>query len=79
MPAGGLHKEFVKNADCSRLDEVSDLVEEYIKATIKHTMGESVDPDLALFLDLDLSILGSPSSLYEIYSKQIRKEYKHVP
>jgi len=74
-----LFREFAKEADCSELDEISDLVDEYIKATIKHTMGESEDIDLALFLDLDLSILGSAPSTYEMYSKQIRSEYRHVP
>jgi len=74
-----LFREFVKEANCSGLDEITDLVDEYIKATIKHTMGESEDTDLALFLDLDLSILGSDPSSYETYSTQIRSEYLHIP
>lgn len=74
-----LFMEFAKEASCSGLDEISDLVDEYIKATIKHTMGESEDTDLALFLDLDLSILGSDPSTYETYSTQIRSEYMHKP
>jgi len=72
-------KEFANEASSSTLYEISDLIEQYIKATIKHRIGDSNDSDLALFLDLDLSILGSPSPQYTRYSKQIRSEYIHVP
>jgi len=34
---------------------------------------------VALFLDLDLSILGADEEVYDAYSRQIRKEYIHVP
>lgn len=35
-------------------------------------------PDTALFLDLDLSILGAPAARYDEYARQVRAEYAHV-
>jgi predicted metal-dependent HD superfamily phosphohydrolase len=34
--------------------------------------------DLALFLDLDLAVLGGTPAAYARYAEQIRKEYAHV-
>jgi len=35
--------------------------------------------DQALFLDIDLAILGQSSAIYTGYEKSIRSEYQHVP
>ena len=35
--------------------------------------------DQALFLDIDLTILGQHSAIYERYETAIRSEYQHVP
>jgi predicted metal-dependent HD superfamily phosphohydrolase len=35
-------------------------------------------PDCDIFLDMDLSILGSDENMYTIYSTFIRKEYSHI-
>ena len=35
--------------------------------------------DMALFLDIDLSILAAPSTVFEEYEVNIRKEYAFVP
>jgi predicted metal-dependent HD superfamily phosphohydrolase len=35
--------------------------------------------DLALFLDIDLSILGAPEPVYDQYEQDIRAEYAFVP
>lgn len=55
-------------------------VRRYILAT-RH--GESAgaidDTDLALLLDLDLSVLAAEPSLYRAYAQAIRREYAHVP
>ena len=47
-----------------------------ILATHKH---ESGDEDTNLFIDADLSILGSDSTRYQKYVEQIRKEYAIFP
>lgn len=49
----------------------------YILATKTHT--PTGDSDLNWFLDFDLSILGSLSSVYELYVRQIREEYTLIP
>jgi len=55
-------------------------VRRYILAT-RH--GESVgtidETDLALLLDLDLSVLATAPALYRVYALAIRREYAHVP
>jgi predicted metal-dependent HD superfamily phosphohydrolase len=49
-----------------------------IRATQTHEpTGES--PDCALFLDVDMSILGTPSDVYKTYTQLIREEYHWVP
>ncbi|MDB5813821.1 MAG: hypothetical protein JWN23_938 [Rhodocyclales bacterium] len=52
-----------------------------ILATADHTAAENVlneEPDAALFLDLDLSILGARPSIYNVYAKAIREEFDWV-
>lgn len=54
-----------------------------IRATTAHQMPDGLSPDdatdTALFLDLDLSILGAPTHVYDRYETDIRKEYAFVP
>jgi len=47
----------------------------YIRATQAHSSGDINDNDLALFLDFDMAILGSPADEYRQYAQQIREEY----
>lgn len=49
----------------------------YIHATKTHTADG--DTDLELFLDFDLSILGSENAIYEVYARQIREEFHAYP
>jgi predicted metal-dependent HD superfamily phosphohydrolase len=49
-----------------------------IRATKNHG-GEHLSTAGQLFLDLDISILGVPSELYNEYSRAIRTEYDWVP
>jgi len=49
---------------------------QFILATKRH---EQVDDEVDLFTDADLSILGSSSDDYRIYTNQIRKEYSIYP
>jgi len=54
-----------------------------VRATTAHKVPGSLSPedaaDTALFLDLDLSILGAPVHIYDRYETGIRKEYAFVP
>lgn len=53
-----------------------------IRATTAHKVPEGLSEqdaaDTALFLDLDLSILGAPTHVYDRYERDIRKEYAFV-
>ena len=57
--------------------EKIDLCFEQIMATKSHSV--SVNNDTNLFTDADLSILGQSWEEYEVYYKQIRKEYAVYP
>ena len=54
-------------------------VTQMILATKSHLLNDPNDGDLALFLDFDLSILGSDEATYDAYAQQIREEYEFVP
>lgn len=57
-------------------------VEKLILATADHTSAAAAlheEPDAALFLDLDLSILGAFPPRYDAYAKAIRLEFDWVP
>jgi len=56
----------------------AEAVRRLILATKRHEAEGDV-PDLGLFLDADLSILGAPGETYLAYSEAIRKEYSWVP
>ncbi len=58
-------------------ENIIDRAANHILATKEHE--RSTDPDTNLFIDADLSILGSPDQEYQRYSADIRKEYMLVP
>ncbi|HUP10909.1 MAG TPA: hypothetical protein VM187_01810 [Niastella sp.] len=53
----------------------------YIEATQTHAVTAAVThiSDLKLFLDFDMSILGAEWEAYELYTRQVRKEYRIYP
>jgi predicted metal-dependent HD superfamily phosphohydrolase len=53
-------------------------VEQCILATQRHEMPLRSIPDLPLFLDLDLAIMGAPDHHYRRYCSAIRAEYEWV-
>ncbi len=55
------------------------LVNKMIISTKKHQLVLTDNIDNAYLLDIDLSILGSNWETYQIYLKNIRKEYKIYP
>jgi predicted metal-dependent HD superfamily phosphohydrolase len=71
-------RDFLKESDIT-------TVTDYILKTKAHVTDAHLqkdvfgDSDLHVFLDLDMSILGSESSVYDQYAEAIRQEYIHVP
>lgn len=58
------------NFSQSTIDRVTSL----IRMTETHK-ADPADHDAALFLDMDMSILGAPAHIYERYAGQVRQEY----
>ena len=56
--------------------ESIDRIAQAIEATRTHVAD---DPDVALVLDIDLSILGADAETYDAFEHAIRAEYAHVP
>jgi predicted metal-dependent HD superfamily phosphohydrolase len=65
-------------AELGALPDKIEKVRQMTLATQKHDAA-NLDFDGKLFLDLDLSILGQPSEVYQNYASAIRKEYSFVP
>jgi predicted metal-dependent HD superfamily phosphohydrolase len=58
--------------------ELAARVARVIEMTKNHAEGEAAG-DAALFLDMDIAILGAPWETYCAYAAAIRREYPHVP
>jgi len=54
-----------------------DTVDRMIRLTQTH--GQTDDPDTALMLDIDLSILATADDIYDQYTRDVRREYRWVP
>lgn len=57
--------------------ETIEKVVRFIEATKIHDSDN--DADLNLFLDFDMSILGSEEAIYDVYARQIREEFSLMP
>lgn len=57
---------------------VQENVSELILATQNHELANFHNTDMAYFLDMDLSILGQDTAVYQQYANAIRQEYHHV-
>ena len=65
-------------SDVYRKDDVGlNKIVELILIT-KHSGETTVDPESQCMLDIDLSILGSPTEKYKLYAENIRREYSFV-
>ena len=75
-----LMKNFGDNIYKMLTKEMIQKVIDYIDATIKHQIKKEYidDKDIEWFLDFDLAILGEQEDIYQLYMKNIRKEYIHV-
>lgn len=58
--------------------ELISRIDRLIRQTSNHAEGVA-EPDAALFLDMDLAILGAPPSIYDRYAVDTRTEYGFVP
>lgn len=56
----------------------TDRVARVIRMTKDHAKGDA-GADEALFLDMDIAILGAPREVYARYANDIRAEFSHVP
>ena len=56
-------------------------LQQRVQALILATRHDAVasDPDMAILIDIDLSILGAAAETYERYRHAIRREYRWVP
>jgi len=54
-----------------------------IRATARHAVPDGLPPaeveDMAIFLDMDLSVLGAEPAAFDAYEAGVRHEYAHVP
>ena len=68
-----------RRIDARRLDRIATMIE----ATATHQLPEFADAgaarDAALFLDMDLSVLGAPPAIFDAYERAVRQEYSWVP
>lgn len=63
--------------------DVLDRAVRLVLATRAHAIPDDIAAaeaaDMALFLDMDLSILGADPDSFDRYEVQVRREYAHVP
>lgn len=74
----------LKDADLPGLDGAARArALRMIEATAHHQIPDGLDPadlsDMAEFLDMDLSILGARTEVFDAYEQAIRREYAFVP
>ncbi|KAJ6498575.1 hypothetical protein C8R47DRAFT_310108 [Mycena vitilis] len=77
-------EQFVESTLSSDMAILKEPVSALIEATISHRLPEVLPKrlsplEVAIFLDLDMSILADSPPIYEEYSKQIQEEYSHYP
>jgi len=68
-------KEFLQKQNAG--NELIDNVDHHIMATLHN--AECVDNDSALTVDIDLAILGTPTTVYEKFEQNVRQEYRLIP
>ncbi|KIG13301.1 hypothetical protein DB30_00349 [Enhygromyxa salina] len=55
-------------------------VQAMIHATAAHDRVDARgDPDLALFLDADMAIIGTPPAIYDAYTRGVQQEFAKIP
>lgn len=71
--------QFCREVSPTLSDTAARRVERYILQTMDHMQcTERDDLGLLLFLDLDLSILGDEWDRYDLYARQVQREYSPI-
>ena len=74
--------QYCKDEEWCRAERIRDAAN-WIIETKNHTTTKYVSPfsqeDFLLFLDFDMSILGSDRERYRQYAQNVRQEYSHIP
>lgn len=73
-----LFREFCSDVGDCRQKILELKVVDYILATKHHDTNQTDDKTLAMFLDIDMAVLGKNPPAYEAYARLIRQEYNHV-
>lgn len=84
-----VYKPFSKTNEADSAKMARDFLQGHLSETdvatveimiiLTQTHGQTDDPDTALMLDIDLSILATSSDIYDSYTRDIRREYRWVP
>ncbi|KAK0742071.1 hypothetical protein B0T21DRAFT_360597 [Apiosordaria backusii] len=64
--------------DAGRLDGIRIMIEATATHTVPELPSAEAVADAAMFLDMDLSILGAKEADFDEYEAAVRKEYAHV-
>lgn len=73
-----LFREFFSDVGDCHHENLEMKVVDYILATKHHNANQTTDKTLAIFLDVDMAVLGKNPSAYAAYAGLIRKEYIHI-
>jgi len=75
--SAALAAQKLSNADPQRLSRIVSMIEATATHALPDLAGEARHDD-ALFLDMDLAILGSEPALFDAYEAAVRREYDWV-
>ncbi len=66
-------------ADLGLAQERIVKIRQWILATKTHDLDAAGEPDGALMLDIDMSVLGQSAPVYDAYTTNVRREFSWVP
>ncbi|GAB1318505.1 Phosphohydrolase [Madurella fahalii] len=66
------------SVDAERLMRIRKMIEATATHTVPASLNEAEAADAAMFLDMDLSILGADETTFDEYEAAVRKEYDFV-
>ncbi|MGB3646304.1 MAG: hypothetical protein WBG88_03375 [Mesorhizobium sp.] len=72
-------ERLASRVDAPRLDRIATMIEATATHRLPHLADAGAMRDAALFLDMDLSVLGAEPDAFAAYERAVRKEYGWVP